>query len=369
VPQEGVIVAVEDVRRSFGAVEALRGVSFTASRGEFVSILGPSGCGKTTLLRIIAGFELPDSGSVSVQGRDVTAVPPHARPVNMVFQRYALFPHMTVGQNIGYGPKIRRRGRRDIAQRVEELLRLVHLEGYGNRSITQLSGGQAQRVALARALANEPPVLVLDEPLAALDRKLRQSMHLELRHIQQSLGSTFIYVTHDQEEALTMSDRIILMNEGLIEQVGSPVDLYMAPRSRFVSSFVGDTNLFEGEVSSSVQSAEGSWELLLRLADESIVKTHYGQDLERGRKVWLSVRPEALSLRESANAPGRNGTNELRGTVSERIFLGSTIRYVVTDESGTQFTTDVASLDATPLDPGDAVTVEWPPSAGTVLCA
>ena len=268
-PDDRVIVAVEDVHRTFGRVEALRGVSFGAARGEFVSILGPSGCGKTTLLRIIAGFEMPDSGVVLVEGKDVTATPPHRRPVNMVFQRYALFPHMTVAENIGFGPRIHRRGRRETASRVEELLRLVHLEGYGGRSITQLSGGQAQRVALARALANEPPVLVLDEPLAALDRKLRQSMHLELRQIQQSLGSTFVYVTHDQEEALTMSDRIILMNGGVIEQVGTPVELYMAPKSRFVSSFVGDTNLFEAEVTACTQSDPGYWNVAVRLTGEA----------------------------------------------------------------------------------------------------
>ena len=362
------IVAVEDVRRSFGEVQALRGVSFAVAPGEFVSILGPSGCGKTTLLRIIAGFEMPDQGTVRVQGRDVTAVPPHKRPVNMVFQRYALFPHMTVAENIAFGPRIHRKPRKDSARKVEELLRLVHLEGYGDRAITQLSGGQAQRVALARALANEPPVLVLDEPLAALDRKLRQSMHLELRHIQQSLGSTFVYVTHDQEEALTMSDRIILMNGGLIEQIGSPVELYAAPQSRFVSSFVGDTNLFEGEVAGCSTSASSSWEVSLKLAGGSLVKTHHGDRVDEGRKVWLSVRPEALSLQAYAGEQSSNGTNRLRGTVEERVFFGSTIRYVLRGEDGQRISTDVASLGASPLELGDAVTVEWQPEFGTLLC-
>ena len=367
-PDDDAIVAVEGVRRSFGQVEALRGVSLAAARGEFVSILGPSGCGKTTLLRIIAGFEMPDSGTVWVDGKDVTGVPPHTRPVNMVFQRYALFPHMTVAQNVGFGPRIRRRARKDVAERVDELLRLVHLEGYGKRSITQLSGGQAQRVALARALANEPPVLVLDEPLAALDRKLRQSMHLELRHIQRSLGSTFVYVTHDQEEALTMSDRIILMNEGLIEQIGTPADLYTAPRSRFVSSFVGDTNLFQGVVTSCSTRTDGERDVLVQLRDGAVITTHHGDDLRPGGEVWVSVRPEALELRPDGNSPSTNGTNILTATMTERIFLGSTIRYVVTSGDGQPLTADVSSRDAPPIPVGQPVTVEWAPEASTVLC-
>ncbi len=363
------VVAVEDVRRSFGDVEALRGISFAAAAGEFVSILGPSGCGKTTLLRIIAGFEMPDSGHVRVEGKDVTAMPPHKRPVNMVFQRYALFPHMTVAQNIGFGPRIRRRSRQEIGTRVTALLRLVRLEGFGDRAITQLSGGQAQRVALARALANEPPVLVLDEPLAALDRKLRQSMHLELRHIQQSLGSTFIYVTHDQEEALTMSDRIILMNEGLIEQVGTPAELYTAPSSRFVSSFVGDTNLFDGEVTTCETGQDTTWEVTVRLAGGALVKAPHHEQLTSGRKVWLSVRPEALSLRPYSTTPTNSVANQLTGTIDERVFLGSTIRYVLTRQGGQSIVTDVTSLGASALPLGDEVVVEWLPEFGTLLCA
>src|SRR5580693_3751374 len=238
-------VHVTGLRKRYGDVVALGGVELTIAAGEFFTLLGPSGSGKTTLLRMIAGFERPDAGRIELGGRDVTSMPPNMRDTNTVFQDYALFPHMTVGQNIGYGLRIKRIPGAERQQRVDRALRMVRLEGLGKRRPNQLSGGQRQRVALARAVINEPEVLLLDEPLGALDLKLRQEIQLELKRIQQQVGITFVYVTHDQEEALTMSDRVAVLNQGRLEQVGDPIEVYERPATPFVAGFIGISNLIE----------------------------------------------------------------------------------------------------------------------------
>ena len=242
------IVKLENISKHFGDVIAVDSVNLEIDEGEFVTLLGPSGCGKTTTMRMIAGLEMPTSGSVCIEGQDVTYIPSEKRPVNMVFQAYALFPHMTIAENIAFGPMIKKWPKDEIERSVQDMLKLVQLEGFGPRRIHQLSGGQAQRVALARALINRPKVLLLDEPLGALDLKLRKVMQLELRDIHQRLGMTFIYVTHDQEEAMVMSDRVVLMNNGHIVQVGTPTEIYNQPGTEFASRFIGEANLLNGEI-------------------------------------------------------------------------------------------------------------------------
>lgn len=243
---EELILSLRDVHKTFGTTEALTGVSLDVQAGEFLTLLGPSGCGKTTTLRIIAGLEAPDGGRVLLQGSDVTDWEPNRRNVNTVFQSYALFPHMNVARNIGYGLRLKKTPKDEIRRRVDEMLSLVQLPGYGARMPSQLSGGQRQRVAIARAIVNDPAVLLLDEPLGALDLKLRKDMQIELKRIQQRTGITFIYVTHDQEEALTMSDRVVVMNHGVIQQVGSPTDIYNEPVNAFVADFIGESNIIPG---------------------------------------------------------------------------------------------------------------------------
>lgn len=242
--EKNIILQLKDIRKSFGESQVLDGVTLEIQAGEFVTLLGASGCGKTTTLRIIAGLEMPDAGQVVLEGRDITKLEPNRRPVNMVFQNYALFPHMNVAENIGYGMKIKKVPKNIIAEKTEEMLRLVQLEGYGKRMPDKLSGGQRQRVAIARAVVNEPKVLLLDEPLGALDLKLRRQMQLELKRLQKQLGITFIYITHDQEEAINMSDRIAVMNGGILEQVGTPNEIYYHPETSYVADFVGNANIF-----------------------------------------------------------------------------------------------------------------------------
>lgn len=242
--EKNIILQLKDIRKSFGESQVLDGVTLEIQAGEFVTLLGASGCGKTTTLRIIAGLEMPDAGQVVLEGRDITKLDPNKRPVNMVFQNYALFPHMNVAENIGYGLKIKKVPKNIIAEKTEEMLRLVQLEGYGKRMPDKLSGGQRQRVAIARAVVNEPKVLLLDEPLGALDLKLRRQMQLELKRLQKQLGITFIYITHDQEEAINMSDRIAVMNGGILEQVGTPNEIYYHPETSYVADFVGNANIF-----------------------------------------------------------------------------------------------------------------------------
>jgi putative spermidine/putrescine transport system ATP-binding protein len=289
-----------EVSKRFGEVRAVDCVSLDIRDGEFFTMLGPSGSGKTTCLRLIAGFERPDSGEIRLHGRDVSHFPPYERDVNTVFQDYALFPHMTVGENVAYGLMIRKTPKPELQQRVAEMLELVQLAGYAERKPSQLSGGQRQRVALARALVNHPRVLLLDEPLGALDLKLRQQMQLELKAIQQRVGITFIYVTHDQEEALTMSDRVAVFNQGKIEQLGSPAELYEHPATAFVAGFVGTSNLISGEMAERIT----------------------------GSSALFSIRPEKIHLDEPG-APVEDDSYVADGKVLDVVYLGLYTRYLV----------------------------------------
>jgi putative spermidine/putrescine transport system ATP-binding protein len=352
------------VQKRFGEVAAVLDFNLDAERGEFVSFLGPSGCGKTTTLRMIAGFELPTAGTITVDGADITHRPPNQRNVGMVFQSYALFPNMTVAGNIGFGLKVRKRPKADIDRRVGELLELIHLEGRGDRYPYQLSGGQQQRVALARALAIEPQVLLLDEPLSALDAKIRIVLRKEIRAIQRQLGITTVYVTHDQEEALSLSDRVVVMSDGRIEQIGTPFEIYNFPATSFVASFVGTLNLVAAGV---IDAAAGRLSIDGQEVRTNKAVTGAGSD---GR-VTLAVRPEGIAL-----GPGEEGSNRLTGTVEDINFLGSIVRIRLRlgeSQSGEVPTT--VALDTfnephlTVPAVGSAVTVSFPPEACFVLGA
>ncbi len=337
-------------------VVAVDHVNLTIYDGEFFSLLGPSGCGKTTILRMIAGLELPTSGSVLIHGREMADQPAFRRPVNTVFQRYALFPHMTVRENIAFGLRMKKVPREEIAARVEEALRLVRLEKMGDRRPGQLSGGQQQRVALARALVNNPEVLLLDEPLGALDLKLRQAMQEELKRIQQQVGITFIYVTHDQEEALTMSDRIAVMNEGVVLQVDRPYDLYEEPKTRFVADFIGETNFLDGVI------IDNDSELAhVQLKNGQVAHVlHEDQILPQGTPVTLAIRPEKIFLGVGTPPEVRNVFN---GRVRNIVYLGTDTYYdvalpgdvVVTARQQNEDYTGMAATVAI----GDPVYVAW----------
>jgi putrescine transport system ATP-binding protein len=323
------LLRIEGVSRSFGNFRAVDRLSLDIGAGEFFALLGPSGCGKTTLLRMLAGFETPDEGRILLGGRDIAPVLPHERPVNMMFQNYALFPHLTVRDNIAFGLKRAAMPRADIDTRVGEMVALVRLEGMEKRKPDQLSGGQRQRVALARSLARRPKVLLLDEPLAALDRKLRESTQQELMELQRRLGMTFIVVTHDQEEAMTMANRIGVMNAGRLEQVATPRDLYEAPASRWVAGFVGDVNLFDGEVVSRERQR-----LTVATGDGTIVALAEPRLAASKGAVSVAIRPEKVRL----SRPGPTldkAVNHLAGIVTDVGYLGSSTVYRVRLESGT----------------------------------
>jgi spermidine/putrescine transport system ATP-binding protein len=354
-------IRLVDLAKHFRDVRAVDDVSLDIAGGEFFSLLGPSGCGKTTTLRMIGGFELPTSGRIEFRGRDVTNDPPDKRPVNMVFQNYALFPHLDVGENIAFGLKRKNVEKDQIKRRVHEALDLVHLTGYEKRKPNQLSGGQQQRVALARALVNRPNVLLLDEPLGALDLKLRKALQIELKRVQSEVGITFVYVTHDQEEALTMSDRIAVMNRGKVEQLGSPEELYERPVTRFVADFIGTTNLLSGSVEAA-DSAAGTAFVRLDGGDACIIA---GNGLEIGRTVELSVRPEAIFIRAS-NGTGSEGPGPIHATVEQVAYLGGNVQYQVRTNGGLSITA-LAPKTAGRLAVGSDVDVAWPPAEALVL--
>lgn len=316
VMRQSLPLRLDRISKSFGSLQALSPLSINVRPGEMMALLGPSGCGKTTTLRIIAGFSLPDTGSVFIGDRDVTELPPHRRGLGMVFQNYSLFPHMTVAENIGFGLRMHKRPRAEIGKRVDEMLRLVRLDKFGDRSIHQLSGGQQQRVALARSLITDPATLLLDEPLGALDKGLRESMQFELREIQRKLGITAIIVTHDQEEALTMSDRIAVMSTGQIVQIGTPTEIYERPLTRFVSEFLGTANILPGIVQGPADG--GKVPVLLTGSNAKIVVETDGR-FEPGAAVRVALRPERMTI-------GSKGTGipaKLRATV----FRGSYYAY------------------------------------------
>lgn len=310
-----------DVSKRYGEVHAVDHVSLSVRRGEFFSLLGPSGCGKTTLLRILAGFEHPDTGRVLLNGKDITDLPPNKRTVNTIFQSYALFPHMSLWDNIAFGLKIARRSKTEIKNEVEKMLALIQMEDHAYKKPDQISGGQKQRIAIARALINKPDVLLLDEPLAALDLKLRQRMLIELDNIHEEVGITFIYVTHDQGEAMSLSDRIAVMNKGQIAQIGKPGEIYEAPRSSFVAAFIGDTNFFEGVVQAEIDK-EYSRTHVEGLGD---VVCFNDKKIQLNAPVHLSVRPEKFRIsREPPDAQPHH--NVLRGEVEDIVYLGSHTR-------------------------------------------
>jgi putative spermidine/putrescine transport system ATP-binding protein len=316
-----VAVRLEHVHKRFGDVAAVNGVTLDVRQGEFFSMLGPSGSGKTTCLRMIAGFEMPTDGRVLLLGRDVTRLPPYERDVNTVFQDYALFPHMSVGQNVGYGLRVKGVPKSEQRRRVAEALRMVRLEGFERRRPSQLSGGQRQRVALARALVNQPAVLLLDEPLGALDLKLRQQMQIELKAIQQHVGLTFIYVTHDQEEALTMSDRLAVMNAGRIEQVGSPAEVYEQPATSFVAGFVGVSNTLTGQAAREVTGSPDT----------------------------VTIRPEKIRMLGPDESPAPNECS-LSGHVRDVVYLGPHTRYTVDLDLGGELVVLQQNLDRSSME-------------------
>jgi spermidine/putrescine transport system ATP-binding protein len=361
VPAPAREIQLDRVAKRFGEVTAVDEVSLDIAAGEFFSLLGPSGCGKTTTLRMIGGFELPSSGRILLRDRDVTRDPPDKRAVNMVFQHYALFPHLTVGDNIAFGPKRQGLPKDEIRRRIGEGLALVRLEGYEKRKPNQLSGGQQQRVALARALANRPNVLLLDEPLGALDLKLRRQLQVELKRIQSEVGITFVYVTHDQEEALTMSDRIAVMNAGRVEQLGTPEELYERPRTRFVADFIGTSNFLSG----AIESVDGLT-AVVRLAGGDRCVTAIERGLGVGHAVELSVRPETVILRALHGAGPTGAVGTINATVEQAAYLGGNIQYLVRSPSGLSLTA-LAPTSGDRIPVGDGVEVTWSPGDALVL--
>jgi spermidine/putrescine transport system ATP-binding protein len=346
-----------------GVVTAVDRIDLVIGEGEFFSLLGPSGCGKTTTLRLIGGFEEPTEGQILLHGEDVVGVPPNHRDVNVVFQSYALFPHMTVYENVAFGLERKRVDRKSIKQRANEMLELVQLEGKSDRRPRELSGGQQQRVALARALVNRPRALLLDEPLAALDLKLRQAMQLELKRIQREVGITFVFVTHDQNEALTMSDRLVVMNEGRIEQLGSPREVYERPRTRFVAGFIGTSNLIAG----TVDRIEGTMAMLSAGQDESVVvpdALRVGAVV--GKALELTVRPEKIVLSTAAPAGDRC---RVRGRVSEVVYLGTSTQYAVHTADGSDLLVfrQNASDSSDVAERGEDVWLSWRPEHSLAL--
>ena len=346
---------LKKISKSFSKEETvLKEISLSIGKGEFITLLGSSGCGKTTTLRIIAGLEMPDSGQVFLEGKDVTDLPPEARNVNTVFQNYALFPHMTVADNIGYGLKLKKVPKAEIKKRVSEMLELVQLPGYEKRKPSELSGGQRQRVAIARSLINNPKVLLLDEPLGALDLQLRRTMQIELKKLQKKLGITFIYITHDQEEAINMSDRIAVMNHGNFEQIGSPDEIYNHPKTSYVATFVGNANILRG----TTEDMENGF-LKVSLAGSSVFVAADGNMPEKGTLVTLAVRSENIVLDESCQ-------KGLSAEIVEKSFAGGLLRVVLKLGDGTEVIASRYGIDAS-VQPGQKVTCFFDPENAVLV--
>ncbi len=353
-------VEMAGLNKTFGAHTALHDFNIAIERGELVSLLGPSGCGKTTTLRIVAGFETPDSGKVRIDGENILNAAPHRRRMGMVFQNYALFPHLTAEENIAFGMRIAGRSRDEIKRRVDELLTLVKLRRIdANKMPRQMSGGQQQRVAVARALAIDPRMLLLDEPLSALDAVVRVGLRDQIREIQTSLGKTTIFVTHDQEEALAISDRIVVMRDGQIEQVGTPEEIYAQPNSRFVAGFIGRMNILDGRVSDSHEGRVSCGDHQILVPAETTERMHVGQG------VTLLVRPEAISLNEPDNAAAKNGNN-LIASIDGVTFLGVAKRFAL-NAHGQPFIVDVPTAQDRTFRRGDRVALSFQPNACRVL--
>jgi putrescine transport system ATP-binding protein len=358
------LIRFDGVTKRFGDAVAVDALSLDIFQGEFFCLLGPSGCGKTTLMRMLAGFEEPTSGGITLAGRDLAGVPPYRRPVNMMFQSYALFPHMSVERNIAFGLRQDRLPRSKIDERVREMLRLVQLETLEKRYPDQLSGGQRQRVALARALAKRPKVLLLDEPLAALDKKLREETQFELMDIQHELGMTFLVVTHDQEEAMTMADRIAVMDHGRVVQVGTPAEIYEQPRTRFVAEFVGDVNIIEGQVA---RRDNGLWHVATSAATEPLTILDPEEVLQGGQPVAIAVRPEKMVLHREAPA---GVANLLEGEVWDIGYLGDWTVYRVKLDSGALVRVTRANASRfveAPIDWDERVALTFAPDAAVIL--
>jgi spermidine/putrescine transport system ATP-binding protein len=358
VTEERAAIAVEHVIKRFGRATAVNDVTLTIGEGEFFSLLGPSGCGKTTTLRMIAGFETPDEGRILLHGNDMTSVAPNRRPVNMVFQQYALFPHMSIYDNIAFGLKAKHVPREEHRARIQQLLSVVALEGYEKRKPRQLSGGQQQRVALARALVNHPAALLLDEPLGALDVKLRKQMQLELKRIQSELGTTFVYVTHDQEEALAMSDRIAVMNGGKVEQIGSPREIYETPETAFVADFIGSLNALDVKVDELVGGFA-----VMRLGETERLVIPVHDTVQPGDSIRIAVRPERVQI----GATTSDGGSRLEGTIEEIIYLGMYIQFHVQTRIGRVTSYRLADESLAPLEEGAKVTLWFEPDQTSVL--
>ena len=353
------VVKLDNVRKQYGSFIAVHQADFAIGRGEFFAMLGPSGCGKTTTLKMIAGFEQPTAGHVFLEGEDVSQVPPHKRNVNTVFQQYALFPHMSVFDNVAFGPRSKKINETEVKSRVNEMLEVVRLGEFAQRRPAQLSGGQQQRVALARALVNYPSALLLDEPLAALDLKLREAMQIELKRIQREVGITFVFVTHDQGEALTMSDRIAVMSEGRVEQVGAPVDIYARPETLFVAGFIGSANLLPG----TVMSSDGAG-TRVQLLDGTQVVVAAGNSaptaqLSQGHQVTVMLRPEQVVL---------DGEGSMKVFITDTVFQGSSVRVVGRTANDTEVSALVpAGSNHKAPSAGETVSMQWHASAPYLL--
>ena len=357
-PVSEIDVRLVDVVKRFGDSNAVDHISLDVKDGEFFSLLGPSGCGKTTTLRMIGGFEQPTSGLIELQGQDVTWLPSYKRNVNTVFQSYALFPHLTIEENVAFGLRRKKVKDAEVKSRVTDMLKLVELPGFEKRKPNQISGGQAQRVALARALINRPAVLLLDEPLGALDLKLRKQMQVELKRIQREVGITFIYVTHDQEEAMTMSDRIAVMNKGQYEQLGDPESLYERPQTRFVASFLGVSNLLAGTVDGSADSFA-----LIKLADDTRLRVPAGL-VDGNTQIEVGIRPEKVRMNR-ADDPIPAAANQLEGVVSDVSYVGVSTQYIVASRGGIPMTVYEQNVERTNhgslYHQGDQVRLSWLP--------